>query len=610
MSINLFIPAAGLGTRLRPLTENTPKPLLPICGVPLIQRIIEQISQELDIDQIGINTHYLPEVVNSWTETVPFKDKIKLFHEEEILGTGGALKNASELLSKKTFILANGDVLMDLDWQALIDCHRKSGNLVTLAVQDRKHERRVGASKDSKLICINKTCSDPRVDHWYGYACAAVYEPEFLDWLPNGESHVVPFWVDAAKQTGRVGVFDIGADNYWLDLGTPESFAQASIDILNGESRFFCEPLKISYDCNLSNTVIIESNIQIHTQVELNNVIILPNSVIPQGSKLSDCIVGPNFIKEITWPEQTSQRKALNKIGNGGSDRVYTRENGNVILHYSAFEENVQRQIELTKAFRKNNVAIPEVLDHQPLLRAVTLEDLGDITFRQWQETAPENSRKEMIGKILDELKKFQFIDTSECPVIKDKIFNMDVLLWETSYFLERFVMRVCGIEENFKDLKVEFIKLAEFVNDLPKAIMHRDFQSENVMIKDDKPWFIDFQGAHWGTPFYDLASFLKDPYTGYTHTFTKCFEEDYLSRLGSKFSMTDEECSKAYTFCGMQRHMQALGAYGFISKIRGKENFIRHAKPALEFLEVEVEIYREEFANLYNLVQKIRGAI
>ena len=76
MSINLFIPAAGLGTRLRPLTETTPKPLLPICGVPLMQRIIEQISQELEIDQIGVNTHYLPETVKQWSESVIFKDKI------------------------------------------------------------------------------------------------------------------------------------------------------------------------------------------------------------------------------------------------------------------------------------------------------------------------------------------------------------------------------------------------------------------------------------------------------------------------------------------------------------------------------------------------------
>jgi NDP-sugar pyrophosphorylase family protein/aminoglycoside/choline kinase family phosphotransferase len=610
MSINLFIPAAGLGTRLRPLTEATPKPLLPICGVPLMQRIIEQISEKLDIDQIGVNTHYLPEVVNEWSESVTFKEKIQLFHEDEILGTGGALKNAAPLLSKKPFILANGDVLMDLDWQGLLDHHRKSGNLITLAVQDRKHEKRVGASKDNKLVCIDKSCSDPRVDHWYGYACAAIYEPEFLDHLPEGESHVVPFWVDAAEKTGRVGVYDIGAENYWLDLGTPESFVQASIDTLNGANRFFREPLKIPMDCELHNTVIIESNTDIGAQAELSNVIILPNSKIPEGSNLKNCIVGPGFIKEIEWPALSSHKESLNKIGNGGSDRLYTRENGRVVLHYSAFEENVPRQIELTQAFRDNGVKVPDIYDHKPLLRTVTLEDLGDTTFRQWRESASIAQEQEQIAKILNELEKFQFINPELCPVIKDKHFNEDVLLWETSYFLERFVQRVCGVCEDFSELKLEFQKLAKAVNFLPKAIMHRDFQSENIMIKENQPWFIDFQGAHWGTPFYDLGSFLKDPYTDFTETFRKSFEEDYLERLGTRFSMSVEECHQAYIYCSMQRHMQALGAYGFLSLIRGKEDFLRHAKPALAFLEVEVAEYKDDFPTLYKLVLKIKDSV
>ena len=139
---------------------------------------------------------------------------------------------------------------------------------------------------------------------------------------------------------------------------------------------------------------------------------------------------------------------------------------------------------------------------------------------------------------------------------------------------------------------------------------MHRDFQSENIMIKVGKPWFIDFQGAHWGTPFYDLASFLKDPYTGFTETFRKPFEEDYLSRLSKRFSMTAEECQQAYTFCGMQRHMQALGAYGFVSLIRGKSDFIHHAKPAIAFLEEEVELYKTEFPEIHRLVQRIKDCV
>ncbi|MCM8529750.1 MAG: sugar phosphate nucleotidyltransferase [Lentisphaeraceae bacterium] len=608
MSINLFIPAAGLGTRLRPLTNTTPKPLLPICGIPLIERIIESISNELEINQIGVNTHYLPETVNSWASESRFKEQIQLFQEDEILGTGGALKNASNLLSEKTFILANGDVIMDLDWQGLLDFHNKSGNLVTLAVQDRKHERRVG-TKDNKLVCIDKTCSDPRVDHWYGYACAAVYEPDFLNELPDGESHVVPFWVDAAEKTGKVGVFDIGANNYWLDLGTPESYAQASIDCLNGESRFFREPLKIPFDCQLNKSIIIESNTEIGKNVSLENVILLSGSKVADNTTLSNAIVGPDFVKEIDWPALSASRESLDKIGNGGSDRVYTRKENCVTLHYSAFEENVSRQIELTKALLENKVSVPAVLSHNELLRTVDLEDLGDITFKQWQDDKSDSEKASMLEKVLTELKKFQFADETHCPVIKDKIFDTSVLLWETSYFFERFVQRVCDVQEESEALNQEFQKLAKLVDSLPKAIMHRDLQSENIMIQNGAPYFIDFQGAHWGTPFYDLASFLKDPYTSFPKDFRKDFEDEYLSFLGQKLNMTEDECHQAYTYCGMQRHMQALGAYGFLTHIRGKKDFIRHAKPAFTFLKEEASSCQKEFPAIYKLIQALKGS-
>ena len=94
---------------------------------------------------------------------------------------------------------------------------------------------------------------------------------------------------------------------------------------------------------------------------------------------------------------------------------------------------------------------------------------------------------QDQIAKILNELEKFQFTDASQCPVIKDKPFDRQVLLWETSYFLERYVQRICGIHDDFTAVKNEFNKLAQEVDALPKAIMHRDFQSENIMIKDDK---------------------------------------------------------------------------------------------------------------------------
>ena len=148
MSVNLFIASAGYGSRLRPVTNLYPKPLLPIAGQSLIDRMIDRVSMRLDINEIALNVHYKKEQFEKWNEAKGYQ----FFEEEELLGTGGAIWNAQDFFKKQTSLLINGDVLTDFDWQGMLDYHKNSGNLVTLAVQDREHERRVGASKNGEFI--------------------------------------------------------------------------------------------------------------------------------------------------------------------------------------------------------------------------------------------------------------------------------------------------------------------------------------------------------------------------------------------------------------------------------------------------------------------------
>jgi len=603
MSINLFIPAAGYGTRLKPLTNAFPKPLLPICGIPLIQRIIESVQSQIDIETIGINTHYLPEVVRNWAERSPYSEKIELYHEDEILGTGGALKNAKDLFGKGPCLLANGDVINGVNWAELISFHKENNNLVTLAVQDREHERRVGADSQMNLLCIDKICSDPNVDHWYGYACAAIYEPEFLEYLPEGESHVVPFWVDASKETGRVKVFDIGRKTYWLDIGNPQSYAQAVVDTLLNEKRFLSDPLNTPTDTILEETVVLEGNVKLGSNVALRNIIALPNVEVEEDSHLENVILCKDGTVPIDWPQVSQNCPKPDKIGNGGSDRIYSREGDKVKLIYSAFEQNIERQIDLTEKLLGNGVKVPQVFSVDPHKREVLLEDLGDTTFRAWLNGKSALEVDSMLEKIIEQLQAFQFSGID----IEDKVFNYDVLRWETSYFLQRFVQRLCGIEKDFSLLKNEFHKLAEEVDALPKALMHRDFQSENIMVKDGLAWFIDFQAAHKGPPFFDLVSLLADPYTELLNKLVSKHKDKYLGFLGENLSMSKDACERAYVLCGLQRHMQALGAYGFLSKIKGKEDFLQNIPNALKHLVSEVEIVKGEYPHLFKLVQEVK---
>ncbi len=132
---NAFILAAGLGERLLPITSHFPKPLMPVLGKPVVEHVLDQLSS-LPVSQIGMNLHYKKEAIEEWAGRRTSKDRLKLYHEKKILGTGGALKNAQELLGHGTFIVHNSDILTDINLKELGEFHNGSKNLATLSVHD------------------------------------------------------------------------------------------------------------------------------------------------------------------------------------------------------------------------------------------------------------------------------------------------------------------------------------------------------------------------------------------------------------------------------------------------------------------------------------------
>jgi aminoglycoside/choline kinase family phosphotransferase len=215
-----------------------------------------------------------------------------------------------------------------------------------------------------------------------------------------------------------------------------------------------------------------------------------------------------------------------------------------------------------------------------------------------------------MLKRVLDTLVDFQWTDTANSPYPQDKPFDQTVLLWESSYFMERCVYRIFDLKEFCRSreeaLTREFEQLGKSVSSLPRQLMHRDFQSENVMIVRGKPWFIDFQAAHHGPCFYDAASMIGDPYLDLPRRLRSELEQYYLTNVGSRLNMTLDESKNALVLCGIQRHMQALGAYGFISSIREKSEFLEFIPPALQLLSEEVSRVETQFPVLNELVDKL----
>jgi aminoglycoside/choline kinase family phosphotransferase len=164
--------------------------------------------------------------------------------------------------------------------------------------------------------------------------------------------------------------------------------------------------------------------------------------------------------------------------------------------------------------------------------------------------------------------------------------FGPDLYRWERNYFRDHFVRDVCGIELDptfERQLESELSSLAEWLAGTGCSLVHRDLQSQNVMIRDGEPFLIDFQGMRFGSPFYDLGSLLCDPYVNFPGS-----EQDEL--LSSYYGLAKCDLDwltfqNTFWEASAQRLMQALGAYGFLGLKKGLKSFLEHVPAGLRNL-------------------------
>ena len=221
-----FILAAGLGTRLRPLTDTLPKPLVPIAGEPLLVRTIRQLAAA-GIDDIGVNLFHLADSIRDRLgDGSRLGVRLTWFDERPaVLGTGGGLKNAETFLrgGDGTFVLCNADVWHGFDLRSILASHRE-GSLATMAVHRtprRPELHTVSCLRDGRIAHIGGRPSPaPAGDFTAIYTGVAVYDTRLLDWLPTGKvSGLVSHGLLPAMEHGE-SVRWVEPEGVWFDCGT------------------------------------------------------------------------------------------------------------------------------------------------------------------------------------------------------------------------------------------------------------------------------------------------------------------------------------------------------------------------------------------------------
>jgi NDP-sugar pyrophosphorylase family protein/aminoglycoside/choline kinase family phosphotransferase len=616
-SITVFILAAGLGERLRPVTSYIPKPLLPILGKPVIQRVLDRLSV-LHADQIGINMHYKREAIEDWISRSAYHGSVVTFPESPILGTGGGLKNAERFLSGKRFLVHNSDILSDIDLDMLISAHCSSGNLATLAVHNFPRFNRLLVDKDGalkgRMDFSTLSYGNARLMAFTGIA---VYNPEFLDFLPRGYSSVVDAWITALSSWERIGTVDF-TGCYWSDIGTPTDYAAAIVHAMRaeGETVYIYPMAEGCSSIGMDGYVIIEEGCRVGKGSTIRNCILLPGSRVEQGPSHCNCIIGPDFeipLEESAMLGVSDSDEAI-LIGQGGSDREYRRvrdgSRTKVIVHYAGQDQDFLRQIEYTRFLECHGIPVPKLFATDSEGMSAAFEDLGDLSLYSWLRCRrPEKEVELMYRKVIDIA---VMIHTglsdhlAECPLLRERIFDYAYFRWETEYCIEQFIRGVRNMNNAVTgELDMEFCQLAEEADAFHKTIIHRDFQSQNVMVaKCEVPRIIDYQGMRIGPPAYDVASLLWDPYYRLGSGLRERLLSYYLDEVSreKETGFSRDEFMSSLIICRIQRHMQALGAYGFLSHRKGKRYFLKFVNEGVRLLKEDMNDLRGRYPHLYTL--------
>jgi aminoglycoside/choline kinase family phosphotransferase len=283
----------------------------------------------------------------------------------------------------------------------------------------------------------------------------------------------------------------------------------------------------------------------------------------------------------------------LSPLGQRGSDRTYFRirwkeERSAVLVSYDPGRVENSYFADIAAFLSEIGVPVPRVFRHDPAACLMVMEDLGSIDLESLK-SAPWEERAPLYRKTLASVHKLHALPADEFPSGRVRLmdpFGPDLYKWERDYFRDHFVQGLCklAIDPGLgQELEKELAGLAGRIDSSRPCLVHRDLQSQNVMVRDKEPFLIDFQGMRFGSLFYDLGSLLCDPYVEFPKG-----EEGELLSFYYNLSKRPEgwtEFRSRFWEASVQRLMQALGAYGFLGLKRGLKGFLDHVPAALRKL-------------------------
>jgi len=572
-----MILAAGLGSRLRPFTINTPKPLFPVAGRPLLDIIICSL-QDAGCKAIIINTHHLYEKIDSFLAGRKYSIPIFTRYEPLILGTGGAIKNVADFWDDQPFMVVNSDILTDIDLRDVYDFHLNHKYPATLVLHDCKEFNNVLISNEGFIRGLYEEKSNENIGYGrkLAYTGIQVLDPKILDFIPDGLfSSIIDAYRELIFSGQRLKAF-IAQKHYWKDIGTPESYREAVVDKL-----------------------------------------------------------APEAFKQ-AWPDFTFKNIRRDRIKGDGSDRQWYRimaedqvyseapgEQSEVLLRklimvdhgiraQSATSE-VDSFIAIGQHLYDRGVSIPKIYLYDNFSGLVFLEDLGDVKLQKLVINTKDPEKVALYYKIvIDILIKMSTLGAEGFDIswtYQTPYYSKDLILEkECRYFVDAFLRGYLGMDYSFENFKDEFELLAEKTLKFSvNGFMHRDLQSRNIMLKDNKFYIIDFQGGRIGPVQYDLASLLIDPYVDLPYELRAQLVDYCIKGLSKFLQINQEQFRYCFRYCSLTRNLQILGAFGNLIHVNSKSYFKQYIPAAIKTLKYNLSASEDaEFPGITSVVNSL----
>jgi aminoglycoside/choline kinase family phosphotransferase len=297
----------------------------------------------------------------------------------------------------------------------------------------------------------------------------------------------------------------------------------------------------------------------------------------------------------IHFPRFDEAKVEITPIEKGGSDRKFYRvrcapDQTIILVKYGFEREENRHYVKIAEFLAEHRIRAPRIYFHDAAEGLIWIEDLGENDLWSYREES-WLVRRAFYESALDEIVKLHCLPEEAGRAIQKNLpvaFDAALYRWEQNYFFKNCLGGRFGVDEKkLSELTAlpALDQIAVRLGNLPRVMVHRDFQSQNIIIRDAQAHLIDFQGMRPGLAEYDLASLLFDPYVSFSRAEREELLTGYEGKRAAVCHPVSAQFREIFRLCGIQRLMQALGFYGFAALIKGNETFLDYIPTAMTSL-------------------------